>query len=429
LARKRNENAINYARTERESLKERRQAAEAELKRLEDQRKLTGYVGGTIDIERQKNVVASLRANEKQTIEAIRILREGYGDLNTEVENLNIENNKPNAVGGKGSNVRILGEQKAVEELTDSWKEYLVWRQKVREDQAEGRRLAEELPDVEFDDFVNVTPEDLDFITFEQIMTEFESFQLGMTEILTDQIDKRIELMQKESAAALSKQNYLEQLAAQGNITAQQSIAETIQIQRDAQEEIARLERQKQNIELISQGLSTFNAELEAGKTPTQALASTILSTQTLVGFLKNIQFFAKGTQYAPEGMAVVDEQGAELITDSSGKIKQLGSDGGSRMTHLNRGDKVYTAQQTSEMLGAFSGVENASLINSVDGHAGNSFDLMMLNKSLHDIKDAVKNAPTNNMDWGGLSRVIPEFSKQTNKAGDVHTTRYKVKR
>jgi hypothetical protein len=69
-----------------------------------------------------------------------------------------------------------------------------------------------------------------------------QEFQEAITQMLIDQIDKRIELSKKEQDAAKSQQDYLEELAANGNITAQQSIAESIERQREAQAEQMRLE-------------------------------------------------------------------------------------------------------------------------------------------------------------------------------------------
>jgi hypothetical protein len=229
-----------------------------------------------------------------------------------------------------------------------------------------------------------------------------QEFQEAITQMLVDQIDKRIELSKKEEDAAKSQQDYLEELAANGNITAQQSIAESIEIQREAQAEQMRLEKQKQNVELISAGLQTFNSSLSAGKTPAAALAETLVSTNVLVGLLKNLNFYEKGTDNAPEGLAVVDEKGAEIIMDRSGKIKEIGTGKGARFTHLSKGDKVLTASKTANVLSQFGNIQNAQTMEKRIDTAGNSYDLMMLNK-LGGIEKAIKNQPHSTTDWGGI--------------------------
>ena len=64
-----------------------------------------------------------------------------------------------------------------------------------------------------------------------------------------------------------------------------------------------------------------------------------------------NIPQFARGTKGAKEGLAVVnDGNGAELIQSKDGSMRMLSSRGAA-MTWLNRGDRVYTAEQTKSMM------------------------------------------------------------------------------
>jgi hypothetical protein len=62
------------------------------------------------------------------------------------------------------------------------------------------------------------------------------------------------------------------------------------------------------------------------------------------------IPAFAKGTKNAPEGLAFVDERGAEIIEKKDGTM-YLGTDKGARLTYLEKGDKVHTATQTKSIL------------------------------------------------------------------------------
>jgi TP901 family phage tail tape measure protein len=259
--------------------------------------------------------------------------------------------------------------------------------------------------------------------SFKERADMMNSIQQAITDALQEQIDKRIALLQKESDAAKSQQDYLMALAENGNITAQQSIAEQIEIQREAQAEQMRLEKQKQNLELISQGLSTFNAQIAEGKSPGEALASTIVSTQALVGFLKNLNFYAKGTDHAPGGMAVVDEQGPEIITDSKGRIKDVGTGEGARFVNLSKGDKVITATKTAQILNAFGGMANANMIGKGKDSVGNSYDIMKLNSGLNRIEQAIKNKPEYQVHWDTFGTV-----ERVRKGGDVVTNRYRVR-
>jgi TP901 family phage tail tape measure protein len=253
-----------------------------------------------------------------------------------------------------------------------------------------------------------------------------QDIQQATTNALKEEIDKRIDLLQKESDAAKNQQDYLQNLAAQGNIYAQQSISEQIQIQRDAQAEQMRLEKQKQSIELISTGLKTFESALSEGKSPGEALASTIVSTTVLTSFLKNLQFYEKGTMNAPGGLSVVDEKGQEMITDKLGNIKELGTGKGARYTMLNKGDKVYTATQTASMLSAFDNHGNASKLSKMD-KTGTSFDLMNMTKEIKVLQDIVQNKSETNIAWQSFASGINEIVQTKHANGVISRNRFRI--
>lgn len=58
-----------------------------------------------------------------------------------------------------------------------------------------------------------------------------------------------------------------------------------------------------------------------------------------------------KGRNDGPAEMALTQERGREIIADKNDNILSLGSDRGSQKTWLNKGDKVYTAEQTRNFL------------------------------------------------------------------------------
>jgi len=64
----------------------------------------------------------------------------------------------------------------------------------------------------------------------------------------------------------------------------------------------------------------------------------------------QKIPQYWKGTDNAEGGLAWTQEKGREIITDSQGRIKSLGSDKGAELTNLSKGDKVFTAEKTAMM-------------------------------------------------------------------------------
>lgn len=69
----------------------------------------------------------------------------------------------------------------------------------------------------------------------------------------------------------------------------------------------------------------------------------------------------AKGTNYAEEGDSLVNEEGPELI--QSGDKAYIAGGGNPTVTHLNRGDRVYTAEETKDIL-------NGKNVDSIQAHA-----------------------------------------------------------
>ena len=70
----------------------------------------------------------------------------------------------------------------------------------------------------------------------------------------------------------------------------------------------------------------------------------------SLAGLDVSSIFHAQGTDYAQEGNSLVNEEGPELI--QSGNKAYIAGGGLPTVTHLHKGDKVYTAEETKDILG-----------------------------------------------------------------------------
>jgi len=120
-----------------------------------------------------------------------------------------------------------------------------------------------------------------------------------------------------------------------------------------------------------------------------------VLQPQDFVGPIK--RSYARGTQGAPGGPAVVnDGNGPELIEGKDGSFKMVQSKGAA-LTWLDRGDRVYTAEQTRSLMrrvphyangigngGAYSGtVEITSFIDKVPEAFDKAMDELELRRDL----------------------------------------------
>jgi tape measure domain-containing protein len=122
---------------------------------------------------------------------------------------------------------------------------------------------------------------------------------------------------------------------------------------------------------------------------PLVLATSALTAVQLGVVASQKIPEFWKGTDNAPEGLALTQERGREIITDSRGNIKSLGSDKGAELTYLNKGDKVFNTDKTMEML-MFDNSLNNMLNNS--GISMPNIEVNTPKLDLQPVIDAIKN-------------------------------------
>jgi hypothetical protein len=261
-----------------------------------------------------------------------------------------------------------------------------------------------------------------------ELLDTVNSVQKNITNVIMEETDKRIQALKDEVSAQKELRSSLQAQADAGNIDAKDSIKETIELERQKEAEIARLEKRKQQIQLISQGLETYTSLVSGGESPANAFAQTVITSQALISFLSGLQGFAVGTENAPEGLAKTQEKGAEIITDKHGNIKSLGSDKGTELTYLNKGDKVKTAQESASMFKSFDNMNNLSKVPKQD-NAGNSYDLMQLGSKLDRVEQAIKSQPHSTTDWENITKNLGAIRTVTNKGGDTFTSKHYVKK
>ena len=113
---------------------------------------------------------------------------------------------------------------------------------------------------------------------------------------------------------------------------------------------------------------------------------------------------FWKGTDNAPEGWALTQERGREIITDSKGNIKSLGNDKGATPTYLNKGDKVFTNSESMAMFN--DGLNNILTSNGIDMPKVNIVNPKV---DLTPVVNAINNkeSVSLNIDKGGLDMYV----------------------
>jgi TP901 family phage tail tape measure protein len=126
---------------------------------------------------------------------------------------------------------------------------------------------------------------------------------------------------------------------------------------------------------------------------------------------------FAKGTKNAPEGYAKVDERGQELIYRRKQRKLELGQSSGERITHLDRGDQVFTATQTKQILkGDDTILPNQNMFNKVINVNSNSTRPTDEDKIIEGVSRAIKQITIeqSSFDERGFTKFIKTKSSRT---------------
>lgn len=102
---------------------------------------------------------------------------------------------------------------------------------------------------------------------------------------------------------------------------------------------------------LVQIAIDTATAIVKA--LPNFALAAAVAgfgALQSAIVANTQIPAFKDGTENAPAGLAITDEEGPELRIGRDGRIKSLGSTKGARFQKLDKGDIIKPAKETSEI-------------------------------------------------------------------------------
>jgi tape measure domain-containing protein len=228
-----------------------------------------------------------------------------------------------------------------------------------------------------------------------------EKFAVGM-KYIGDVAKQTFEFINQQQQAQYDQQfQRLEQERDIALLFAGESATAREEIERQYEERRRAIQRKQAESQ---KKIAIFNSIVNTAQGVTSALAMANIPLAIVIGALGAIQTamiasqqipqFYKGTENAPEGWAYTQEKGAEIITDKSGKIKSLGSNKGAELTYLNKGDKVYTAQQSSLMFD--NGLNEILTSNGISmPKVDISVDNSLTNAKLDKIAKAIENKDT----------------------------------
>jgi hypothetical protein len=170
-------------------------------------------------------------------------------------------------------------------------------------------------------------------------LNALREFAQKAIEIANAKTDKEIENIDKEIAASKTRQSELQTLAAQGNLTAEQSVSAEIKRELELERQKEALEKKKARRQIILEGLDLLSSKIDTGEK--DAVTSTLNDMTRLLGALAALPGFIDGTE-TTVGAALGKPQ---LNTGTDDYIVRV--DGSEKI--LNPGMSARTGNMTTE--------------------------------------------------------------------------------
>ena len=355
----------------------RQKALDDEKAKLLSQKDITKAAQKEIEANykiRQGELNAQEKVREKNLQQEIKIINE---EANKEIENIN--RNKTASI-------------KANEEkLTESIENEAEKRKKIADDEAK-----EELAKLK----------------------EIEEAKREIVKISADyfikQSDKKIAQIDKEIAAAEKQADTLRELAAQGNINAQESLAEQEKIIAESNRRKEQEQKRQQRIRLAESVYSTYSAKVESGSE--NPLAETIRDTTLLQAFINSLPTFEVGTEdTGKHGEGVDGKGGFHAILHPNERVipkslnEQIGNLSNEELTRIaqeyNAGKMIQGAQ------------------------SGSSLEFALLVNEIKDLKNVIKDKPETNIELGQITQSAMDIVKSYKKGNTTTYNRYRVRK
>jgi hypothetical protein len=239
-----------------------------------------------------------------------------------------------------------------------------------------------------------------------------QDFAQKATDYLKKQSDERIALIDKEIAAAEKQADFYRDLAANGNINAQQSLAEQERIIAESNRRKEREQKRQQRMELANTIYQTYASH--AAKDPKTALMNTIKDASLLQAFISSLPMFYDGTEDTGRGGGVDGKGGFHAVLHPHERVipkslnDQIGNLSNEQLTRL--------AME----------YQNGRLVGQDVAHS--SLDLAIMVNELRDLKEVIKQKPETNIQLGEITQSAMEIVQSTRKGNTTIYNRFKVR-
>jgi len=239
----------------------------------------------------------------------------------------------------------------------------------------------------------------------------------AITNYYIKKADERIKKIDEEIKAAEEQASFLQKLAEEGNINAQQSLAEQQRIIAEANRKKEQEEQRKQRAELVNAALQTYAAKA-ADPNVENPLLETIRDIALLQQFISTIPAFLDGTEDTGANGRGVDGKG-----------------GFNAILHPN--ERVMTKEQNAKV-GTLSNSElakvaqeyNAGKLIAKNGanQIGGAWESLAVLNELQSLKETIKNKPETNIRLEEIINGALMITRETKRGNSVVYDRYKTK-
>jgi hypothetical protein len=244
--------------------------------------------------------------------------------------------------------------------------------------------------------------------------TEFINLMKPIIDAEIKMSQKRVELLDKEMAKRQEAYNLYTELAKNGTIQAQQSLALEQQAIVEANKKKAEEMKRQERLKFAESAFSAYASNVDKGeKNP---LLKTITDMTLLRQFISSMPSFLVGTEDTGANGNGIDGKG-----------------GFHAILHPN--ERVMTKEQNA-MLGGLKNDEVAETIANVrsgkivalkQDKAGNSFDLKPLLNEIQELKQVIRQKPETNIELGEIVQGAMEIVQTTKQGNTVKRNRYIV--
>lgn len=231
---------------------------------------------------------------------------------------------------------------------------------------------------------------------------------------LIKQSERVVEQLEKEISAAQQQADTLRKLAEEGNINAQQSLAEQERLIAEATKKKEAELRRQQQIRLAETVYTTYSQKVETGsKNP---LAETIRDTTLLQAFINSLPTYEKGTEDTGKDGRGVDGKGGMLSV-------------------LHPNERVVP-KTLNEKIGNMSNEELTKIAQEYNQRKimgyreqESSLDFAILVNEIKSLKKAIVDKPVSNVELGEITQSAMEIVHSTKKGNSVVYNRFKVRK